>query len=236
VGEPEAFDDALWWYMQPAAQPAGQRQARALHDRRRHGVAGALRALAATGESLLVVCADARLRRRHLTGRVGGIDICSYDALEHSPHLADGYTHLAALDPPAGPHQELLINLGGANHHLHLLWGEQEERFALSILERDNDLRVPLRGLYRALRAAGILADAELARVLAQAAAVPSQAAALMRALVEVRLADLDQKALTIRLPPPTQADLAVSETFRESTRRLEQGRRSLGAQAARAA
>ncbi|MGZ6706767.1 MAG: single-stranded-DNA-specific exonuclease RecJ, partial [Solirubrobacteraceae bacterium] len=50
-------------------------------DRRGGGVAGTIGALVASGEPVLVVCADARRRAQHLTGRLGGFALASWDAV-----------------------------------------------------------------------------------------------------------------------------------------------------------
>ena len=133
-----------------AAPPAGGRPCRS-----RTAAAAASRAcwaaLVASGEPVLVVCADAALRARHLGRRVGGFALCSYDALAADPALARAHRHLVALDPPScAAHADLLAaDLGPA---VHLAWGPPEVAFALRVAERDHDLRAPLMALYRALR------------------------------------------------------------------------------------
>ena len=73
VGEPE---DPVQAALDELAAPlpvagATSRAAGVPRDRRGGGVAGTLAALVASGEPLLVACADARRRRGHLAGRLG---------------------------------------------------------------------------------------------------------------------------------------------------------------------
>ncbi|MGZ6642246.1 MAG: single-stranded-DNA-specific exonuclease RecJ, partial [Solirubrobacteraceae bacterium] len=66
-------------------------------DRRGGGVAGTIGALVASGEPVLVVCADARRRAQHLTGRLGGFALASWDAVERDPALVARHAHVVAL-------------------------------------------------------------------------------------------------------------------------------------------
>ncbi|MEA2290947.1 MAG: single-stranded-DNA-specific exonuclease, partial [Solirubrobacteraceae bacterium] len=105
VGEPE--DDLAAALAELDAPPGPPPAAPApgpgaVRDRRDGGAAGVIAALVASGEPVLVVCADARARRRHLDGRLGGFALCSWTALERDPALAAGAAHVVALDPPAG--------------------------------------------------------------------------------------------------------------------------------------
>ena len=61
---------------------------------------------------MLVVCADARARRRALEGRLGGFAIVSYAALARAPEIARSYPHLVALDPPMEAAHEALLQAG----------------------------------------------------------------------------------------------------------------------------
>ncbi len=79
AGEPE---DALSAGPAPSSgrrfrPPPPRRRAGPVRDRRGGGTAGVVAALVATGEPVLVVCADARARRRHLAGRLGGFGLAS---------------------------------------------------------------------------------------------------------------------------------------------------------------
>src|SRR5204863_475209 len=69
-------------------RPLAPRRARgAVRDRRDRGVAGTVAAMVASGEPVLVVAADARIRRRQLAGLLGGFALCSWRALERAPSL-----------------------------------------------------------------------------------------------------------------------------------------------------
>ncbi|MEA2255097.1 MAG: single-stranded-DNA-specific exonuclease, partial [Solirubrobacteraceae bacterium] len=75
------------------AAPAGTPR-----DRRGGGVAGTLAALVASGEPVLVACADARRRRAHLEDRVGGFALAAWTALERASGLVAAYAHVVAQD------------------------------------------------------------------------------------------------------------------------------------------
>jgi len=206
----------------PVVAPGGEHGV--VRDRRGRGVAGTLAALVASGEPVLVVCADALLRHRHLAGRVGGFALCSYEALERDGGLGSGHRHLLALDPPAiAAHAALLSP--GSERAVHLAWGPVEAGFALRVLERDHELRPPLVALYRDLRA-GTRPVAESLR----AAGPPRLAARLLRVLSELDLVSVDPVAATVAMPPAPHTALERSPTFRAAAGRLEEGRRRLGA------
>ena len=122
-------------------------------DARGRGLAGTLGSLVASGEPVLVVCADVPGRLRGLRDRLGGFALCSWAALERDPALADPFPHLVALDPPAHAHLDALLRAGDG--WAHLAWGDPELRFAQQITEREYGLRAPLAALYRALRDRG---------------------------------------------------------------------------------
>jgi single-stranded-DNA-specific exonuclease len=176
-----------------------------LHDRRGVGIAGTLAALVATGEPVLVVCADARARRKALEGRLGGFAIVSYAALERQPDLVSDYAHLVALDPPAEARHEALLN----GRMTHLAWGPPELAFAEHVHERDLDLRTTLRALYADLRARGehALADAH-----------PLVAGRCLRILGELGLVEG-----TTLVPNPPRTELERSPSFVAFQRRLEE-------------
>jgi single-stranded-DNA-specific exonuclease len=237
AGEPE--DDlaaALTELDAPAVGPALVRAAPAaigaeasrrpspVRDRRGGGAAGIIAGLVASGESVLVVCADARSRMRHLSGRLGGFALCSWTALERDPRLADGRAHIVALDPPSGPGQAELAGAGGAT--VHLVWGEPEIRYTLAVLERTASLRAPAAALYRALRDGAPLADA------IATAGAPAVAGRALRVLVELGLVNVDRATLTVSVPPAERTDLALAPTMRHEAGRLEAARAYLGATA----
>jgi single-stranded-DNA-specific exonuclease len=208
------------------------RAPRTLRDRRTGGIAGTVGALVASGEPVLVACADARARRRHLDGRLGGFALCSWDALEREPGIAAPFAHVVALDPPVGVEPARLEGAG----IVHLVWGEPEARFALAVAERDLALRVPLAGLYRELRDAGGRGDGagtDLEAALRGRGPVPRTppaAARLLRVLLELELAELDRAAFRARILPAGRTELERSPTFRGCTALLAAARRRLGA------
>jgi single-stranded-DNA-specific exonuclease len=178
------------------------------HDRRGAGIAGTLAALVATGEPVLVVCADARARKKALEGRLGGFAIASYATL--TPEIRDAYAHLVALDPPGEARHEAL--LGG--RRTHLAWGGPELAFAQHVHERDLDLRTSLRALYADLRARGedALADAH-----------PLVAGRCLRVLGELGL--IEDTTLVENAP---RTELERSPSFVAFLRRLEERSRWL--------
>jgi single-stranded-DNA-specific exonuclease len=197
-----------------AAQPVPG--LRTVRDRRGGGIAGTISALVHTGEPVLVVCADALLRRRQLAGRLGGFALCSYDALQAAPELADAYPHLVALDPPSHPDHEVLLRRGGPGRMAHLAWGPPELRCSREILDRDLALRPSLTGAYRALR--------DGSDVAAALAPLPAPAAGrLLRVLAELGLVEVDDDGVAV--PPAQRTELERSPTFRAAAARHAEGR-----------
>ena len=191
-------------------------------DRRNGGAAGVIAALAASGESVLVACADARARRRHLAGRLGGIALCSWAALERDPSLTTGYAHVVALDPPlplAAAAATAAALGGGHGAMVHLAWGAGEVRFALAVLEATGALRAPAGALYRALRG-----GTDLPAALA-ATGPPAVAGRAMRVLCELGVVSVDGARRTAEVPPAARTDLERSPAFRAAAARLEAGR-----------
>jgi single-stranded-DNA-specific exonuclease len=204
-----------------AREPDGER-GRSVRDRRGAGLAGTIGALVFTGESVLVVCADAPARARQLTGRLGGYAICSWDALERDPALADGYHHLVALDPPMHPDQEALLLSGDCAQMAHLAWGEPELRYCRDVLDRDLALRPSLAGTYRALRGGAGLDTALGAR----GGRGEIAAGRLLAVLLELGLVELgdEQEPDHVIVPPVQHTDLARSPAFRAAAARHSQG------------
>jgi len=190
-----------------------------VRDRRGAGIAGTLASLVATGEPVLVVCADARARRRGLAGRLGGFALVSYAALERDPSIVRPYAHVAALDPPADPGQDALLQEVSRTHTTHLCWGEPELAFAVHVHERDLDLRPTLRALYPRLRDHGAAALADVP---------PLAAGRCLRVLAELGLVAFGH-AGAISVPPPSgRTELERSPSFVAYRQRLEEGRRWL--------
>ena len=243
VGEPsdwmagalDELDAALepW----PPAVPAS---GRAVHDRRDRGIAGCLGALAASGEPVLAVCADAPRRARALAGRLGGFALCSYAALEREPEIADSYPHVFALDPPAHAHHERLLAAGRRGMHAHLGYGHPELRFARSAHEHEYGQRELLATLYRALRDRSGAAGGELEALLRGDAERPRSAAAAgrgLRVLAELGLVAVDPGGRSVSVPAAVgRTALEHSTAFCAYERRYEDGVRWLSGAAARAA
>jgi single-stranded-DNA-specific exonuclease len=244
VGEADDYLATVWEELAaalPGEEDSPTAQCRRVHDRRGRGVAGALAALVASGERVLVVCADAARRMEHLAGRLGGFSLCSYHALTRDPNLADSFTHLALLDPPACAHADAVARGGRPEQHVHLLWGELELRFAQRVHERDHDLRPAVADLYRALRAAGALAAESLQVVLeggaeraadlaslappAQARRPAALAGRLLRVLAELELVEIDTVGAAVAVRPAQRTSLERSPAFRAHALRLAEGR-----------
>jgi single-stranded-DNA-specific exonuclease len=154
-------------------------------------------------------------RRRHLSGRLGGYALCSWDALERTPQLAAGMVHLVALDPPAHPDHEAVLHAGAAatkdGGFIHLAWGEPELRCSRDVLDRDHALRPSLVGAYRALRDGSDLGAALGRRPVDGAARV-------LAVLLELGLVALDDDG-TISVPAAGRTDLERSPTFSAAAR-----------------
>jgi single-stranded-DNA-specific exonuclease len=210
AGEPE--DPLAAALLEAANDPAKWSQenheAGSFRDRRGLGIAGTLAALVASGDPVLVLAADARARRKALTGRLGGFALAGYASLARDPSIARPYPHLFALDPPVEPeHRELLRH----GRIAHLAWGEPELAFALHVHERDLDLQPALRALYVGLRDRGEAALNDLP---------PLLAGRCLRVLRELDLLD-DLRVVT----PAEKRNLDDSPSYVAYQQRLEAGR-----------
>jgi single-stranded-DNA-specific exonuclease len=202
--------------------------AREVVDRRGTGIAGLIADLVAAGDPVLVVSAHAPHRARLLRDRVGGFSVCCWHALADDPGLAERFTHVVALDPPAGP----LLDHPSGEGWTHLAWGEPELGFATRIHHWDFALRDPLTTTYRALRAAGGGGGEACEAALLGEGPQPRSAALagrLVRVLAELDLVVLDREgpALTVAERPERTA-LERSAAYRAYQRRLEDGLRYL--------
>jgi single-stranded-DNA-specific exonuclease len=242
VGEPADFVAAALTELEAPLEPwppAAPDPARTVHDRRDRGIAGCLGALVASGEPVLVVCADVRRRARALTGRFGGFALCSYAGLEREAEIADPYPHVFALDPPAHAHHERLLAAGPPGTHAHLGYGQPELRFARSAHEHEYGQRELLATLYRALRDRGGAAGGELEALLRGDAERPRSAAAAgrgLRVLAELGLVTVKSAGRSVALSAAGRTSLERSPAFRAYERRYEDGARWLSGAAARAA
>jgi hypothetical protein len=201
----------------------------------------------ATGEPVLVVCADAVARERHLRGRLGGFALASYNAFERGALAADDFRHVVLLDPPSDE-QALHAMSSGAGPHsrLYLGYGTPEVRFAVHIHEQEYGLRDPLAACYRALRDGGGAAGRELEAVLrgaAPRARSPELAGRLLAVLTEIDLVELDrERAAATTIPREgaqaarQRATLDDSPAYRGYRQRHEDGLRYLGSRTRQAA
>jgi single-stranded-DNA-specific exonuclease len=230
VGEPEDTVAAAFAELEaPLPSDGGSPRAAGVpRDRRGGGAAGTLAALVASGEPVLVVCADARRRRGHLEGRLGGFALAAWDAVERDPSLLARYVHVLALDPPAADAQAALID-----QRFTLAWGQAETGFALRAHEAAYDVRPVAAAVYRALRdgvaaALGGAAAPAPDSLAAAVAAAPSPAAAgrALRVLAELELIRIAGRSAA--LLPARRTDLDQSLAFRAYTSRLAEGRARL--------
>jgi len=239
VGEPEPYLAAVWHELDAPLPEGDARVAHPnpgaavlglVHDRRHQGVAGTIGALVASGEPVLVVCADARRRAEHLRGRLTGFDLCRYEALERDPALAGRYSHLAAIDPPWT--SGLLEGLAGSGpgRMIHLAWGDPELGFAMRIHDHQYGLRPWLAALYRALRDTGGAEGDGLETVLrgGSPARPPALVGRVLRVLLELDLVHIDRERDRVTVPAAQPTTLECSAAFRAYERRHRQGQRYL--------
>jgi single-stranded-DNA-specific exonuclease len=238
VGEGEDYlATVLGEVARPLADLASppERITTALRDRRGGGIAGTVAALVASGDPVLVVAADARLRARQLAPILGGFELCSHQALERDPALARPQgreAHVVLLDPPAGP-------LRTYGRMTHLAWGLPELRFTEQIHEREYGLRASLTATYRALRDAGAAEGEELEGLLRGDPRTPmpaTLAGRVVRVLAELHLVSLDPDCRTVTIPAAERTALERSAAYRAYHQRYEDGRRYLSGVTAKAA
>jgi len=173
----------------------------------------------------LVVCASAIERAEHLRGRIGGFDLCSYAALERDRALADAYSHVVLLDPPAGEDQLALARIGRTEGFCHLAWGEPELRFALHIHGREHQLRDSLADCYRTLRDRGVVAGEELEAALrGESARSAELAGRMLRVLTELDLVVLDREHRSACLNGTGRVALEQSPAYLRYQQRLQDG------------
>ncbi len=213
----------------PRAGVAHGGERRAADARRpRPGIAGLLADLVSTREPVLAVTAHAPHRARALRDRVGGFAMCSWQALADDPSLAAAFTHVVAVDPPAGPALDHVSGEGWT----HLAWGAPELGFATRIHQWDFALRDPLAALYRALRAARESGGEACEALLRGEGPQPRSAALagrLVRVLAELDLVDFDREGPALRaVDAPERTALERSAAYRAYHRSLEDGLRYL--------
>ncbi len=237
VGEPEdylaAALDELAAPLTGEAAPVGGN--RSLVDRRGAGVAGVVSDVVSSGEPVLVVCACVSRRRGGLAERLGGFDLCSYEAVGRRPEVAARSRHVVVLDPPAAPEPPVFAGAGWT----HLAWGADELSFARRMHEHEYALRPEVATLYRALRSAGAVERPGLAAALRGDGAhprSPAHAGRLLRILDELGLVVVDRARGAASVPEARRTALDRSIAFRAYTRCYEDGLRWLDESTARAA
>ena len=188
-------------------------------------MAGTLAALVASGEPVLVACADARRRRGHLEGRLGGFAVAAWYALERDPALVGRYAHVLALDPPASDAQAALVD-----ERFTLAWGDAEAGYALRAHEAAYDVRPAAAAVYRALRDGALPRRGRRRALACGRGSRPARARRARRSSAST--------AQRWRWRPPVAPSSTRSAAFRAYTTRLAEGRARLGAprRAARAA
>jgi single-stranded-DNA-specific exonuclease len=202
---------------------------RTVVDGRGHSPLAALADALSAGGGVLAVCADTARRVAGLGSRTGGFAVTSYHALGRDPAVAEGFTHLVALDPPFCVPAAALLDTGRG--YTHLAWGEPELRFAQQMHELEYGLRASLAAFYRGLRLRGRVTGEELEHLLRGDGphGRPARLAArLIKVLAELELVSLnrDLPALAIAGAEPTA--LERSAAYRTYTQRYEDGRRFL--------
>ncbi|MEA2481126.1 MAG: single-stranded-DNA-specific exonuclease [Thermoleophilaceae bacterium] len=220
------------------ALPSFGAPARRVVDRRGQGFAGVAGDLIASGESLLVVCADVARRRDGLERTIAGLGgddplpETSWDALAAEPSIASDFVHLVALDPPLAAAGEDLLAAAPGDGFAHLAWGAAESEFALAVARAGLDLRPALVVLYRALRdrpAAG----ADLEEVLRgdDGRRTPQVAARLVRVLSELGLVAYERDGAgrpACRVLDAPRTALERSAAYRAYMARLAEAERRL--------
>jgi single-stranded-DNA-specific exonuclease len=184
---------AEWWERFEAEAPSGPETrlpspppgaAEREPVRRRGSAAAIIAELVSSGDSVLVLSADASRRSRLAAGasglarfgagapriacgrcpresiealrrpRPGGLALTDYAALELVPDLSADHLHVVLVDPPPSAELMGLAGAGRGGGYLHPVWGEPEVAFALSVLEESYGLRKALRSLFVELREA----------------------------------------------------------------------------------
>jgi single-stranded-DNA-specific exonuclease len=242
---------------EPLALP--EHPPRKVRDRRGEGVAGVAGDLLASGESVLVVCADVARRRAGIETLIAGLTslatsaaptdcptagdgpalpVCSWGDLAADPAIAAPYEHVIALDPYA--HADAATLLAGLpaperGGFAHLAWGPAEAEFALAVARAGLDLRPSLVVLYRELRERPV-AGADLERVLRGDGArprPPALAARLVRVLRELGLVAYERDGAghpACRVLDAPRTDLERSAAYRTYMARLADAERRLAA------
>jgi hypothetical protein len=145
---------------------------------------------------------------------------------------------VVALDPPAWPAGETLLANASGSGFAHLVWGEAEVEFALSVARRSLDMRAELVALYKELRSGGALAGEPLTAVLQGPGAhsrTPDQAARLVTVLSEVGLLAIEPGP-SLQMLEAHRTELERSPTYMKALERYAMARAYLERAAVRAA
>jgi single-stranded-DNA-specific exonuclease len=190
--------------------------------------------LASCGESVLALCADAALRAGMARP---GLRLADYAELDSSPQLADEFTHVVLVDPPAFAYLERLASRSAREGgYLHRAWGEAEWRFACNVLGAQFARRPTLIAAFRDLREAGEASGEELRQALLGSGPhprSPETAARCFRVLAELGLvrgtpAGGDGQ---VGVVSSEDTDLERSASFRAYSARFQEARRYLEGQ-----
>jgi single-stranded-DNA-specific exonuclease len=226
---------------------------RAVRNRRGSGFAGVVGDLMSSGERVLVLCADVPRRRDGLESLVAGIAarvrtadgaaceglaLASWDELVAEPAIAEPYEHVVALDPPAWPGGEALLESLPGGGFAHLAWGPAEVDFALTVAQRSLDMRAELVALYKELRGTPSYAGEALEHALRGSGTHPRSplhAGRLVKVLAEVGLVEVGPGP-TLRLLDAHRTELERSPTYMDGLERYAMARAYLERAATRAA
>jgi single-stranded-DNA-specific exonuclease len=234
LGEPESYLAAALAELDRdlATTPRLPEAGRTIVDRRGESPLAVLADACSAGGAVLAVCADVPRRLGGLAARSGGFTLTGHHAIAQAPSLAEPFSQIVVLDPPAD--RSAADRLSAGSGFTHLAWGQAELRFAQQIHELEYGLRTSLTAVFRALRARERVAGEELERLLRGEGphGRPARLAGrLIRVLVELGLVSLDRHlpALAIASTAPTK--LESSPAYRVYTARYEDGRRFLSSE-----
>jgi single-stranded-DNA-specific exonuclease len=219
------------------------RRAGRLVDRRGRPAAASLAALAAGAERLLVLVADVAASRPLLSrdvlsphlaagglyvqpacaGRVpaaaaADVVMTSYDLLAARPSVAEGFTHVAFVDPPCTRRLLAVVAAAAPDAWLHALWGPAEAQAAGRFAVEELDLDTVMRRSWRTLSDGRGRFDDALAQELlrGERSLRPAGAiAAALRALGDAGLLQLDESGSYHLERPQSKVDVTGTDTFR---------------------
>jgi single-stranded-DNA-specific exonuclease len=192
------------------------RLARVIDDRGGGVQIATIARLAASGEPVLVLVADALRRAPMLCGPLhpgrlgnGTIALTTYEEAALLDDAPARFGRVVALDPPADPQQGALLAELGSTTAVHLVWGAAEIDFARSVAEAREPLRPALVAVWRADQAG--------------AGKIPLASDTLERCravLAEIGLNGTPHAGAKL--------DLTASATYRQAMERVESIRRFL--------